>query len=221
MTTAQPTAHHRGRLIEGALRYDIKLWVRSRGRMRAFRRELIDLARLTAGERVLDVGCGTGGLALAAKRRVGPAGVVHGVDPSAEMIEAARRKARRAHLDVRFETGVAQELTLPDSSVDAVLATLMLHHLPHDALVGSLREIVRVLVPGGRFLAVDIDLDDPSNPHGSPHAHAHGGGAQFDLQNVASLAAHVGLEVIDEGAVAFRLARFERMLYVLFAKRND
>jgi ubiquinone/menaquinone biosynthesis C-methylase UbiE len=217
MTTGQPTAHHRGLLIEGALRYDVKLWVRSRGRLRAFRRELLDLARVTSGERVLDVGCGTGGLALAAKRRVGPAGVVHGIDPSAEMIEAARRKARRSRLDVRFETGFAQELALPSASVDAVLATLMLHHLPHDVLVSSLREIARVLVPGGRFLAVDLDLDDPSNPSGSPHAHAHRVGAQFDLRDVALLAADAGLELIEEGPVAFRLARFERMLYALLA----
>lgn len=204
-----------GLLIEGARRYDLKLWLRSRGRIGSFRREVLDLARLEPGERVLDVGCGTGGLALAAKRRVGAAGVVHGIDPSEEMIEAARAKARRAGLEIRFDVGAAQGLERPDASFDAVLATLVLHHLPHDALVAALREIVRVLAPGGRFLAVDIDLADPANPRGSPHAHAHRAGARFDLRDIARGADRLGLRLEDEGSPGFRLARFERMRYVL------
>jgi ubiquinone/menaquinone biosynthesis C-methylase UbiE len=204
-----------GLLLHGATWYDLRLWLRSLGRPRAFRGEMLDRARLVARERVLDIGCGTGSLALAAKRRVGPGGAVRGVDPSAEMIDAARKKARRARLDVDFETGVAQDLALPDSSVDVVFATLMLHHLPHDALVQSFGEVRRVLAPGGRLLAVDIDLHDPTNPRGSPHAHAHRVGAHFDLADVAKLAGHVGLRVVEEGQLDFRLVRFERMRYVL------
>lgn len=211
MTAERPP----GRLIEGAFRYDLQMWVRTLGRERAFRREIAELARIREGERVVDVGCGTGGLAIAAKRRVGSSGVVHGVDPSREMIDRASGKARRARLEVRFATGIAQELPLPDSSVDVVMAALVLHHLPHDALPDSLREIRRVLVPGGRFLAVDIDLDDPSNPRGSPHAHARKVGATFDLDHVAALAQHVGLEVDESGPLRFRLVRLERLRYVL------
>lgn len=203
-----------GRLIEGALRYDVKIWVRALGRERRFRDELVELARLAEGERALDLGCGTGGLALAAKRRVGPEGDVQGIDPSEQMIERARRKARRAGLDVRFEVGVAQELPLADGSVDAVLSSLVLHHLPHDDLARALREIRRVLAPGGRFLAADLDLGHPDNPRGSPHAHARRIGAHFDLGDVAKLAEHVGLEVVESGPVAFRLVRFERMRYL-------
>ncbi len=213
MTTTQ----HRGRLMEGPIRYDLKLWVRSLGRLGAFRREMLDLARLVEGERVLDVGCGTGSLALAAKRRVGSRGLVYAIDPSPEMIEAARRKARLSRLEVAFEIGGAQALELPDASVDVVFATLVLHHLPHDDLVESFREIGRILVPGGRLLAVDLDLDDPANPRGSPHAHAHGMGARFDLADVASLAGQLGLEAVESGPIAFRLRRFERMRYVLLS----
>jgi ubiquinone/menaquinone biosynthesis C-methylase UbiE len=206
-----------GLLIRGARRYDLKLWLRSRGRIGSFRTEVLDLAGVEPGDRVLDIGCGTGGLALAAKRRVGESGVTHGIDPSEEMIAAARAKARRARLDVRFDVGVAQELPLTDASVDRVVSTLMLHHLSHDALMGTLREVQRVLVPEGRFLGVDIDLSDPSNPRHGPHAHAHAAGARFDLDAIAAAAAHLGLEVVDSGPVAFRLARFERMRYLLLA----
>ena len=54
------------------------------------------LARVEPGEAVLDIGCGTGSLAIAAKRRVGPSGLVHGIDASPEMIVRARKKASRA-----------------------------------------------------------------------------------------------------------------------------
>jgi ubiquinone/menaquinone biosynthesis C-methylase UbiE len=178
---------------------------------------VLDLVGLETGERVLDIGCGTGGLALAAKRRVGNGGGVRGIDPSEEMIEAARAKARRAGLDVQFDVGVAQELPLADASVDRVVTTLVLHHLPRDALVGAFREIRRVLVPGGSFLAVDLDLSSPSNPRHGPHAHAHAAGASFDLDAIASQAGHLGFELADSGPVTFRFARFERMRYVLLA----
>jgi ubiquinone/menaquinone biosynthesis C-methylase UbiE len=207
--------------MHGVRRYDLQMWLRTLGRERAFRREILDLAGLAEGESVLDIGCGTGSLALAAKRRVGPSGSVHGIDPSPEMVERARSKARRAKLDVRLEAGVAQELELPDASVDVVFAMLVLHHLPHDALLGAGREIQRVLTPGGRFLAVDIDLDDARNPRRSPHAHAHRIGAHFDLDDIATLAKHVGLEVVDSGPVRFRLLRFERMRYLLAARPTD
>ena len=99
-----------GKVIHWALRYDLLVWLMTGGRERAFRGKTIELARLSPGESVLDAGCGTGGLAIAAKRRAGAAGKVCGIDASPEMIARARRKARKAGVDVNFETGVIEAL---------------------------------------------------------------------------------------------------------------
>src|SRR6266567_4998676 len=71
-----------GIVLHRALLYDLFVWLVSLGRERAYREKALDLARLKPGEAVLDIGCGTGTLAVAAKRRVGPAGRVYGVDAS-------------------------------------------------------------------------------------------------------------------------------------------
>ena len=78
--------HTSGLVLHGTARYyDLLAWLLMRGREGAFREKVVDLARIQPGERVLDVGCGTGTLAVAAKRRVGPTGTVYGIE-SPEMI---------------------------------------------------------------------------------------------------------------------------------------
>src|SRR5688572_3378865 len=75
-----------GLVLHSAARYDLLVWLITRGRERAFREKVLRLARLKPGESVLDVGCGTGTLAIAARPLVGPAGAVYGIDASPEMI---------------------------------------------------------------------------------------------------------------------------------------
>jgi ubiquinone/menaquinone biosynthesis C-methylase UbiE len=82
------------------------------GREGAFREKVIDLACIKAGESVLDVGCGTGTLAIAAKRRVGPTGKVCGIDASPEMIARSGKKARKAGLEIDFRNEVIEALVL-------------------------------------------------------------------------------------------------------------
>ncbi|MBW3536128.1 MAG: prolyl oligopeptidase family serine peptidase [Gemmatimonadetes bacterium] len=89
-----------GKVIHGALAYDVQAWVLTLGNESRFRERLVRLARLAPGELVLDVGCGTGALAIAAGKQVGSAGEVCGVDPSPEMVARARRKAAKAGVDV-------------------------------------------------------------------------------------------------------------------------
>jgi ubiquinone/menaquinone biosynthesis C-methylase UbiE len=132
------------------------------GREQTFRRRIADLALLQPGEMVLDVGCGTGSLALEARQRVGEtpeggtAGRVSGIDPSWQMIARARRKAERTDLMIDFQVGVIEQLTFPDQSFDVVLSTFMMHHLPDDLKRQGLAEIARVLKPGGRLLILDF-----------------------------------------------------------------
>ncbi len=110
-----------------------------------FRERILELGQVTTGSAVLDVGCGTGTLAVLAKERVGPSGAAaHGVDASPEMIARARRKAGRAGLAVSFEEAVVEDLPLPGQTLDAVLSTLMLHHLPRSAREQGAREMRRV-----------------------------------------------------------------------------
>ena len=75
--------------------YDLMVLLLTRGRDRAYREELLDLVAASTGDHVLDIGCGTGTLAISAWRRVRPAGSVTGTDISEPMLAAARRKARR------------------------------------------------------------------------------------------------------------------------------
>ncbi len=154
MTDRNLTPSTTGLVLHSAARYDLLVWLVTLGRGRAFREKVLRLARLEPGESVLDVGCGTGTLAIAAKRIVGPTGTVYGIDASPEMIARANKKARTTGNEVVFKNGLAQALPFPDAQFDAVLSTLMLHHLPHKARQGCASEIRRVLKPGGRVLAL-------------------------------------------------------------------
>jgi demethylmenaquinone methyltransferase/2-methoxy-6-polyprenyl-1,4-benzoquinol methylase/phosphoethanolamine N-methyltransferase len=145
-----------GRLIRWAWFYDAFGNIITLGHMGMLRAMTVDQAQLKAGEKVLDVGCGTGGVTIPAGQKVGKTGHAAGVDPAPEMIAVARKKAVRAGLEIDFRVGVIESLPFPDSSFDAVTSSLMMHHLPHELQVKGLAEIYRVLKPGGRLLIADM-----------------------------------------------------------------
>ncbi len=144
-----------GHVLHWARWYDLFGRVISFGRDKAIREKLIELAAPAPGEKVLDVGCGTGTLALALKSSVGTGGV-HGIDASPEMIGVAREKAAKAGADIDFQVALIEAIPFPDATFDLVTSSLMLHHLPDDLKRTGLDEIRRVLKPGGRFVAVDF-----------------------------------------------------------------
>src|SRR6266851_4567973 len=99
-----------GIVLHRAFWYDALLWLVSLGREHSYREKTLDLAGLKPGESILDIGCGTGTLAIAAKRRVGAAGRVYGVDASPEMLARAGKKADKAGTEVVFQNGIVEAL---------------------------------------------------------------------------------------------------------------
>jgi SAM-dependent methyltransferase len=112
---------------------------------------------LREGDIVLDLGCGCGLDALLYARRVAPSGGVIGLDFAQPMVDQATRNARNAGLEhVRFVCAPASAIPLPDASVDVVTANGILNLSPdRDAIV---RDVVRVLRPGGRMTFAEITL---------------------------------------------------------------
>jgi len=182
-------------VVTWAKRYDLLITLLTLGREGALREKMLDLAKVTPGESMLDVGCGTGTLAIAAKRRVG-AGSVRGIDASAEMIARAREKASRANVDVAFEVASAEALPFSDRQFDVVASTVMLHHLRRAAREACVREIRRVLKTGGRLLVVDFGVKGAGHRGPLAHFHKHG---RVKLDDLVSLVADAGLDVVDSG----------------------
>ena len=199
MTAETDPLHTKGLVLHSEARYyDLLAWLLTLGRERAFRERLTEVAGLQAGESVLDVGCGTGTLAITAKQRVGQLGVVVGIDASPEMIERAKRKAHRARVEVRFQTAVVEALPFPDASFDVVLNTLMLHHLPRPVREQCAREMRRVLKPSGRVLAVDFAAPATGRKGLLASFHRHGGLA---LRDMVQLLGDAGLRPTEMGAL--------------------
>ncbi len=113
---------------------------------------ILKRARLGPGERVLEIGCGAGALAIQAAESVAPPGLVLAIDISEEMLRVARQRALEEGVqNLRFENASAEALPARDASVDSVLASLSLMFVQDRATAA--REIARVLVPEGRMVA--------------------------------------------------------------------
>jgi ubiquinone/menaquinone biosynthesis C-methylase UbiE len=169
----------------------------------------VDLAQIQSGDTVLEVGCGTGDVALAAKARAGAAGVVYGIDPAPEMIDAARAKAARQGAAVDFQIGLIESLAFQDASVDVVLSSLMMHHLPDDLKRRGLAEIARVLKPGGRLLIVDFKRPGSRLGHLLAALSGHNALATA-VQDLPPMARAAGFVDIEAGDTDFRMLGFVR-----------
>ena len=124
------------------------------------RNRLIDQAALRPQQRVLEIGCGTGALLMKVKRRHPDVAVV-GLDPDNKALDRARRKARAARVTFELERGFSNELPYPAGAFDRVFSCLMFHHLEDDEKQPTLREVLRVLKPGGRLEMVDFGGPGP------------------------------------------------------------
>jgi SAM-dependent methyltransferase len=122
-------------------------------------RQMLDLARIQPGQRILDVATGAGEPAVSAAERVGPSGYVLATDIAEGIVELALQVARERGLK-QIETRAmdGEKLDLPDASFDAVLCRLGLMYMPHP--VTALREWRRALRPGGRVAVVVFSTPD-------------------------------------------------------------
>jgi SAM-dependent methyltransferase len=116
---------------------------------------LLDQAALAAGQRVLDIGCGTGTLAVRVCARQ-PGIQVLGLDPDPKALSRARAKAARSGVSVTWQQGFADALPFPDATFDRIFSSFMFHHLGAKAKRGALREAARVLRPGGSLHLLDF-----------------------------------------------------------------
>jgi ubiquinone/menaquinone biosynthesis C-methylase UbiE len=197
-----------GRTIRWARRYDLGVEAMYFGRGDRYRSRLLDLAEVKAGDRVLDVGCGPGRLVLAACERVGQSGEAHGIDPSAQMVALATRKASKAGMSARFVQASAEELPFDDGYFDAVTSSLVIHHIPGEDLKRrAFGEMRRVLKDGGRVLVVDfvVPQSGPLRPFAKllgAHMHATTIGDYPELMQGA------GLALIDAGEAGLKVFRY-------------
>ncbi len=188
-----------GKLIHWAFWYDVLMGVMTLGHEARLREITLDLVSLQPGEKVLDVGCGTGSLVIAARRRVGPSGAVTGIDPAPEMIARARKKATRAGADVRFEAAVIESLPFGNDEFDVVLSSLMIHHLPKRIRAAGFAELHRVLKPSGRFLAVDFKPPTGAVGRFLTHVGLGHGMARNEIRNNIPLLEAAGFRVHSGG----------------------
>ena len=130
-------------------------------REKTFKRQLLDQARIEAGSKVLDVGCGTGTLTTLIKTRQ-PRAMVSGLDGDPAIIKLATVKAARAGLEIQFDEGLSFDLPYREDQFDIIFSTLFFHHLTRDNKVRTLAEVLRVLNPGGKLHI--CDWGRPSNP---------------------------------------------------------
>jgi ubiquinone/menaquinone biosynthesis C-methylase UbiE len=144
--------HAAGKLV-GHGRYELLAAVFFGGRRRHVFRQLAAASGAGPGDRVLDIGCGTGYFTRVMAKTVAPHGTAQGVDPSSEAIAQAKTLTRLTNCT--FSDGLAEALDSPDGSYDVVVSSLTIHHLPETLRPRAVGEMFRVLRPGGSVLIAD------------------------------------------------------------------
>ena len=188
----------RGLILNSGWRYDLMEWFMDtflfRGKLRELRQRTANLAHLREGETVLDVGCGVGTLAIEAQQRVGATGHVFGIDPGAQQIARACYKAARRKLPIDFQIGAIERLPFPDQTFDAVLSTIMMHHLGDGLKRQGLAEIARVLKPGGRLVIADFKRSEERQLQSAPFG---------SVRNLPGFVKDAGFSQIETEEMAF------------------
>ena len=148
-----PGTHTRGMRI-GHGRHDILAAVFYVGLRRRVFTRLVAESGARPGDRVLDIGCGTGYFTRLMAQAVAPGGAAHGVDSDGEAITHAQRLTRDSNCS--FSEGLAEAIDAPEGSYEVVVSSLMIHHLPQALRPQAIGEMFRVLRPGGSVLIAEF-----------------------------------------------------------------
>lgn len=149
----------KGFVIRSRAKY-YDLFISILGHRDKFFRQIAELAGIREGDRVLDVGCGTGTLGIREKEMAGDKGYVAGIDASKQMISIAQEKVTKKNADVDFKPGLIEDIPYDDNYFDVVTSSMMTHHLPLSLKKKGFQEVFRVLKPEGHFLLVDFGKPD-------------------------------------------------------------
>jgi FkbM family methyltransferase len=126
-------------------------------RERQWRGAIVDALELVPDDLVVDVGCGTGSLAIMAQARVPRARVI-GIDPDPNALERARRKAAHKGAGVEFRQGFGDETAriLGDQRATKLVSSFALHHMARDVQLATLASMLEALAPGGAIRLADF-----------------------------------------------------------------
>ncbi len=183
------------------------------GRERILRETTVSLAQVKPGDCVLEIGCGTGTLTLAAKRQAGPSGKVFGIDVIPGMIELSQRKAAQANEDVTFKLGSMDDIPFSENQFDVVMCSFMIFHMSEMVRRKGIAEIYRVLKPQGRLLVLDLAL--PAQPVQKAIAKMFlGGMLQHDLRELLPLMEASGFSDVEIAPVKFRMLGLSVLAFV-------
>lgn len=177
------------------------------------RQRLLDQAALQAGHRVLDIGCGTGTFVVLIKR-LHPDVEVVGLDPDPKALARAHRKAAQAGVTVELDQGFADALSYPTAAFDRVFSSFMFHHLEEDEKARTLREVRRVLKPGGALHLLDFAGSAASDGFFARWLHANHRLQHNSEQQILALMRQAGFE--DPQTVGHGSMFWGRMAYVYY-----
>jgi len=193
--------------------YDSYMRKMTFGRERTLRETTVSLAQVKPGDCVLEVGCGTGTLTLAAKRQAGPSGQAFGIDIIPGMIELSQRKAAQANEDVTFQVGSIDDIPFSANQFDAVMCSFMIFHMSETVRRKGIAEIYRVLKPQGRLLVLDLALPTQTLPRAIAKM-LFGGMLQHDLRELLPLMETSGFSDVETAPAKFRVLGLSILAFV-------
>ncbi len=204
---------YKSQMEKAAPTYNSQMKRMTFGREVELRETTVSLAGVKPGDCVLEVGCGTGTLSLAAKRRAGSSGKVYGIDVIPVMIELSQRKAVQAGEEITFQLASIADIPFPANHFDVVMCSFMIFHMSEKVRQMGIPEIFRVLKPQGRLLV--LDSATPTRPVPKTFIKMISGGElPPDLRQLRPLMESSGFSDIEIAPVNFRFLGFSPLTFV-------